>query len=94
MIESYPVGLDPEQVTAAGRRAATVAERMRRLGVDVRLVESTLVPEEDALFCLFDAPSRAVVEELAGEANLPLERLVEVLDVGPTAPAGVKEVEE
>jgi hypothetical protein len=65
---------------------------MRRQGVDVRLVESSLVPAEDALFCIFDAPSRAVVEELALQADLPLERLVEVIDVGPSASRTTEEV--
>ncbi len=85
MVESYPVGLNAAQLTAAGQRAAALAERMRLQGVQVWLIESSLVPAEDALFCIFDAPSRAVVEELVLQAELPLERLVEVIDVGPTA---------
>jgi hypothetical protein len=51
----------------------------------VRLIESTLVPAEESLFCIFEAPSREVVEEVATRAALPIERLIEAVDVGPTA---------
>jgi len=50
----------------------------------VRLVESTLVPAEDSLFCIFEAPSREVVEEIAARAAIPIDRLIEAVDVGPT----------
>jgi hypothetical protein len=84
MVESYPVGLTAEALTAASDRAARVAEEFRLGGIDVRLVESTLLPAEESLFCIFDAPSREVVEEIAARAALPIERLIEALDVGPT----------
>ena len=84
MIESYPVGLTADELTAASDRAARVAEEFRLDGIDVRLVESTLVPAEDSLFCIFEAPSREVVEEIATRAALPIERLIEAVDVGPT----------
>jgi hypothetical protein len=83
MVESYPVGLTADELIAATDRAARVAEEFRLDGVDVRLVESTLVPTEDSLFCIFEAPSREVVEEVATRAALPIERLIEAIDVGP-----------
>jgi hypothetical protein len=43
------------------------------------------VPAEDSLFCIFEAPSREVVEELATRAALPIDRLIEAVDVGPTS---------
>jgi hypothetical protein len=60
-----------------------VAEEFRLDGIDVRLIESTLVPAEESLFCIFEAPSREVVEEVATRAALPIERLIEAVDVGP-----------
>src|SRR2546425_11839814 len=83
MVESYPVGLTADELTAACNRAARVAEEFRLDGIDVRLIESTLVPTEDSLFCIFEAPSREVVEELAARATIPIDRLIEAVDVGP-----------
>jgi hypothetical protein len=84
MVESYPVGLTADELTAASDRAARVAAEFRLDGIDVRLIESTLVPAEESLFCIFEAPSREVVEEVATRAALPIERLIEAVDVGPT----------
>jgi hypothetical protein len=85
MVESYPVGFSADELTAASNRVALVAEEYRLDGIDVRLVESTLVPAEDSLFCIFEAPSREVVEEVAARAALPIERLIEAIDVGPAS---------
>jgi len=84
MVESYPVGLTADELTAASDRAARVAQELQLDGINVRLVESTLVPAEDSLFCIFEAPSREVVEEIAARAAIPIDRLIEAVDVGPT----------
>ena len=84
MVESYPVGLTADELTAASDRAARVAQELQLDGINVRLVESTLVPAEDSLFCIFEAPSREVVEEIATRAAIPIDRLIEAVDVGPT----------
>ena len=83
MVESYPVGFTPAELTAASERASELSAKLRIDGIDVRLVGSTMVPAEESLFCIFDAPSRDVVEEVVTRAGLPLERLSEVVDVGP-----------
>jgi len=54
---------------------------MRAQGTEVWFVKSTFVPSEESLICLFDAPSAATVEELSRRATLPVERVVEVVDV-------------
>jgi hypothetical protein len=82
MVESYPVGLSAEQLMAASSRAVEVVAQIRADGVEVRLVEATLVPQEESLFCLFEAPSREVVEDIVKRAGLPLERVVAAVDVG------------
>jgi hypothetical protein len=82
LVESDPVGLTATELRETGRRAAKLAACMRAHGVDVRLVESTLLPNEDALFCVFDAPSRSVVEEILKGSGLPSGRLIDALDIG------------
>ena len=69
-------------MTAAARRARLVAAEMRAEGSQVRFVKSTFVPVEDALICLFDAPSADLVRELARRAGLPIERVVEAVGLG------------
>ncbi|HVS05042.1 MAG TPA: nickel-binding protein [Candidatus Dormibacteraeota bacterium] len=91
MLESYPVGISSEQLAAALMRAADVAAQLRVSGIEIRIIESTLVPAEDSLFCIFDAPSRKVVEDVVTRSGLPFERLVEVVDVGPAAGRSQKE---
>jgi uncharacterized protein DUF4242 len=81
--ESYPVGVGRKALTAATRRARLVAAEMRAVGNEVRFVKSTYVPAEDALMCLFDAPSAEVVRELGRRAGLPIERVVEAVELAP-----------
>jgi len=82
MVESYPVGLSVTQLAAAADRAQDVTAQMRVDGVQVQLLHSILVPTEESLFCLFEAPSRELVEEIVNRAGLPRERVVEAVDVG------------
>jgi len=77
--EGYPVGIGRKALTAAARRARVVAAEMRAEGSQVRFVKSTFLPAEDALICLFDAPSADVVKELGRRAGLPIERVVEAV---------------
>jgi Protein of unknown function (DUF4242) len=83
LVESYPVGLTARELCAASERAVGVAAQMRVDGIEVVLLQSTLVPAEESLFCLFEAPSRHLVEEVVSRAGLPHERVVDAVDVGP-----------
>jgi len=83
MVESYPVGFTPSELTAASERASKLSAQLRIDGIDVRLVESTLVPAEESLFCIFEAPSREVVEQVMSRSGIPLDRVSQVVDVGP-----------
>jgi hypothetical protein len=83
MVESYPVGVTAEELTAASDRAAEVTDKLRLEGIDVWLIESTLVPAEESLFCIFEAPSREVVEQVVSRSGIPLDRVSQVVDVGP-----------
>ncbi len=80
--ESYPVGVARKTLAAAARRARLVAAEMRAEGSEVRFLKSTFVPTEEALICLVDAPSAEVVTELGRRAGLPLERVVEAVELG------------
>ena len=80
--ESYPVGVGRKTLLAAARKARVVAAEMRAEGSEVRFVKSTFVPTEEALICLVDAPSAEVVTELGRRAGLPIQRVVEAVELG------------
>jgi hypothetical protein len=60
---------------------------LRRLaggsGSQARYLGSTIVPEDEACFCEFDAPSVASVADLNRRAGLPFDRIVPAVIVGP-----------
>jgi hypothetical protein len=80
--ESYPVGSKPEQLAATVDSAREIAAELRAAGSDVSLLSSTFVPAEEALFCLFEAPSAAVVITLGQRSGLLFAHVVEAFDVG------------
>lgn len=79
--ESYPVGVSRESLTAATRRARLVAAQMRAEGSQIRFVKSTFMPADDGLMCLFDATSADLVMELSRRAELPIERVLEAVEL-------------
>lgn len=70
-----------EGVRSLGDRVRAAAEELRADGTPVRFLRTVLVPEDDACFLLFDAPSAAVVREAVGRATAAAERVVEVLRI-------------
>lgn len=79
--ESYPVGISRDNLTAAIRRGRRVADQMRGEGRQIRFVKSTLMPADDTLMCLFDASSAELVIELSRRAELPIERVIEAVEL-------------
>ena len=58
------------ELQAVSARARTAAEAMRREGTPVRFLRSIFVPENDACFLLYEAPTARSVREAAGRAGL------------------------
>jgi Protein of unknown function (DUF4242) len=50
---------------------------MRHEGIPVRFVRSVFVPEDEACFYLYEAPSAEVVRQAAWRAALPFARFTE-----------------
>ena len=84
--ESYPVGSGQQELAATIDSAQKVAADMRAAGCELSLLSSTFVPAEEALFCLFEAPSAADVVELGQRAGLRFAHVVEAFDAGSEAP--------
>ncbi len=81
MVERHLPGITAEQLTAAAGRAKTTTAAMSHEGTPVKYLRSTFMPAEEKVYCLFDGPSPDVVEEAQRRAEIPYDRVVEVLHI-------------
>jgi hypothetical protein len=81
LVEHYWPGITPDGFAAAAERVRDSAAALASTGRHIRFLHSTLVPEDEAAFCVFDAESPAVVEEAYARAGVPYERLLDALEV-------------
>jgi hypothetical protein len=90
LVEHYWPGVTEAALAAAAERVRASAEELAREGTGVRYLHSTLVPEDESAFCLFEAESEAAVEEAYARAGVPYERLRDALQIkrGPSEPGG------
>ena len=58
----------------------TTAEAMARGGTPIRYLHSTMVPADEAAFCVFDATSTELIEQLYARAGVRFERIVAALE--------------
>ncbi len=58
---------------------------MRGEGTPVRYLGSTIVPDDEACFCEFEAPSQAAVAEANRRAGVAFDRIVPAVAVSPAA---------
>jgi hypothetical protein len=54
---------------------------MARSGLDVRYLRATLIPRDEAAFCLFEAASQELVEQAYKDAHLAYERLSPAISI-------------
>lgn len=85
IVERNLPGITPEQLQAAGVRAKTCCEEMTEEGSDVTWVRSFFVPEDEKTFCVFQAESRNLVAEANRRANIPFEKIHQVMEMTPDA---------
>jgi hypothetical protein len=84
LVERYLPGSSPEAIEAAAARASATTAELAAEGVPVRYLGTTFVPEDEACFCQFEAPSAEVVLQANRRARLPVDRVVACVHVpGP-----------
>jgi hypothetical protein len=99
LVEHYWPGITPEGFEAAAARVRESAGALASTGVHIRFLHSTLVPEDEAAFCVFDAESPAVVEEAYARAGVPYERVRDALEIAvnrdalPATPADERSID-
>ena len=75
VVERYWPGVNAQILATALARAATAAERLAQSGSVVRHLQSTLVPTEEIVFCLFEATSAAAVELVNRNADVTFDHV-------------------
>jgi Protein of unknown function (DUF4242) len=95
LVEHYWPGITRDRFEAAAQRVRETAGALALTGVRIRFLHSTLVPDDEAAFCVFDAESPAVVEEAYALAGIPYERVLDALEiaVNRNAPPGTSAAE-
>ena len=87
MVERYLPGLTAGEVAAAVERMTAMAEEMAAEGMPIRHLSSAFIPEEEACFCQFEAPSDETLALANDRAAFPYARIVQI---EPFAAAGTE----
>ena len=75
----------PDLFEDASARVRRSVEEIAGEGVRIRFLHSTLVPDEETAFCVFEAESVAAIEDAYARAEVRFERLVDALRVNAGA---------
>jgi hypothetical protein len=92
VVERYMPGLPHTDLLAALARLAQATGQLRNEGAPIRYLGSTIVLEDEACFCQFEAPSEEAVAEANRRASAPFDRIVIAVAVLPTAGKGGDDV--
>jgi uncharacterized protein with GYD domain len=80
LVEHYWPGLTTETFRETAERVRATAEAMAHAGTAIRYLHSTMVPADEAAFCVLDADSMELVEQLYSRAGIRFDRIVAALD--------------
>ena len=82
LVEHYWPGVTESGFSAAAESLRAASEAIAAAGGTLRYLHSTLVPEDEAAFCVFDASSRALVEQAYARAGVHFERILDAVESG------------
>ena len=80
LVEHYWPGVTESGFSAAAESLRRASEAIAAAGGKVRYLHSTLVPEDEAAFCVFDASSRSLVEQAYARAGVRFERILDAVE--------------
>jgi hypothetical protein len=84
VVERYLPGLSKSNLLRTLPELERATEELQLEGSPVRYLGSTIVLEDEACYCEFDAPSEASVVEANRRVGLAFDRIVPALAVRPT----------
>lgn len=76
IVETYVPRAQSGDAPAAGRRARAAAEELSGEGRPIRYVRTTLLPDDETCFHVFEASTSETVDELCRRADLGHVRVV------------------
>jgi hypothetical protein len=79
LVEHYRPGFTAERLKQWAARVRAAAIGIAREGEPVRYLRSTVVPSDEYLLCLLEAPSDDLVRAVYARAGIPFERLTAVI---------------
>ena len=85
MVERELPGVTMEQLAGAQKAAIETGQQFTAEGKNVRYIRTTFVPGEAHCMCLFEADNADLVREVNETAQIPFTRIVEALDLTPSA---------
>ena len=80
LIESYVARSRLAEARAAGRRAREAAELLTSEGTDVRYIRTTVLPDDETCFHVFEAMSATAIDEVCRRAGLGRVRIVPAVE--------------
>jgi Nickel responsive protein SCO4226-like len=80
LAESYVPRSRADDSSYAARCARAAAEQLSREGISVRYVRTTLLPEDETCFHVFEALSAAAVGEVGRRAGLSWARIAPAVE--------------
>ena len=80
LVEHYWPGSGAERFLATTELVRAAAAAMAESGASIRFLRAIIVPGDEAGFCLFDAASMEVVEQLYHRAGVGFDRIVDALE--------------
>ena len=80
LVESYVPRSRARNARAAGREARTATAKLVREGTPVRYVRTTLLPDDETCFHIFEAASEEVVVEVCRRAAIATGRIVPAIE--------------
>ena len=85
MVDRDLPGITMDQLGAAQKAAIETGQKFTEAGKNVRYIRTTFVPGEAHCMCLFEADNADLVREVNEAANIPFTRIVEAMDLTPSA---------
>jgi Protein of unknown function (DUF4242) len=85
MVDRKLPGVTMDQLGAAQKAAIETGQKFTEEGKNVRYIRTTFVPGEAHCMCLFEADNADLVREVNEAAQIPFTRIVEALDLTPSA---------
>jgi hypothetical protein len=82
LVEHYWPGVTESGFSAAAESLRVASEAIAAEGSALRYLHSTLVPEDEAAFCVFEAASRSLVEQAYARAGVRFERILDAVESG------------